>query len=162
MCWEQLVLHFTLPQGEGILEKVKKYAFIKMAISFQTFKKNLKKGLYQERAVEATRSLAHPLNRTKPTVSCTKHREFEHQGTLPPSRTNMVCRGDSQMGEVARIIPATLHWPKRSNGTSLLMGENIPEINIDVQFQFKIINIVVYKSLDAYCTSINPFINERN
>jgi len=43
LCWEQLLMHFTLPVGEGIAEKVKHYAFLKMAIAFQTFKKNLKK-----------------------------------------------------------------------------------------------------------------------
>ena len=43
LCWEQLLMHFTLPVGEGIEEKVKHYAFLKMAIAFQTFKKNLKK-----------------------------------------------------------------------------------------------------------------------
>ena len=36
-------MHFTLLVGEGIEEKVKHYAFLKMAIAFQTFKKKLKK-----------------------------------------------------------------------------------------------------------------------
>lgn len=43
MCWEQLLLHFTLPNGEGIHEKVKHYAFKKVAIAFQVSKENLKK-----------------------------------------------------------------------------------------------------------------------
>ena len=36
-------MHFTLLVGEGIEEKVKHYAFLKIAIALQTFKKNLKK-----------------------------------------------------------------------------------------------------------------------
>lgn len=47
----------------------------------------------------------HPL-RMKPAVSCTEHRELETQGTLPQSRANKVCRGDSHMGEVG----VRLHW----------------------------------------------------
>ena len=43
MCWEELLSHFTLPAGEGVEEKVKKFALKKMALAFQTFKKNLRR-----------------------------------------------------------------------------------------------------------------------
>jgi len=41
-------MHFTLLVGEGIEEKVKHYAFLKMAVTFQTFKKILKKELIKK------------------------------------------------------------------------------------------------------------------
>ena len=130
MCWTQLLEHFTFPQND--IEKVKAWTMMKMAIAFQTFKKNLtkdylKKGLtpnFEEKFqkqrphwdafVQYKQTEISNQKTVRAKTNAGKKQHFHHLGqggyrTAIPKwekmEAELIARG---------IIPATLHWKPRA------------------------------------------------
>jgi len=137
LCWEQLKSHFTLP--EDMEEIVKQFAWKKMALAFQTFKKNLRRDYLAKgntpdfenkfqklrphwdkfvlNSVSEERAALRRQNKENSSKKVATHRTGQG-GTRWPfqsgRRWKMKCSN--------RIIPATLRWPKRAKWYFLAHG----------------------------------------
>ena len=137
MLWADVKRHFSFPEDKEQL--FKDWVMNKMAIAFQTFKKNLnkdyvKKGLtsdfeknfknqrpYWEAFVQYKSSEDSEKKTAQAKENASKKKHFHHLGqggyvsAIPKwqkMEDDLVARG---------IIPATFNWPLRANITSTLM-----------------------------------------
>lgn len=146
LCWEQLMSHFTLPAGQGIEEKVKQFALKKMAIAFQTFKKNLKRDyikkgtppdfenkfqklrphwdVFVQHTLSEDRADMRERNKINSSKKVASHRTGQggYRTAIPKwekMEKDLIEKG---------ITPATLHWPKRAKWYFFAHGGTLDQV----------------------------------